>query len=87
MFQLVPRQWTGSFGGGFMFFAVLAIAVLLALRRVQRGWVGACIGPNGRVITPASAGAAAFPPHPVLPALQAGVPERWRIGDRAGAGV
>ena len=54
MFQLVPRQWTGSFGGGFMFFAVLAIAVLLALRRVQRGWVGACIGPNGRVITPAS---------------------------------
>ena len=72
----LSKQWTGSFAGGFMFFAVLAIAVLLALRRVQRGWVGACIGPNGRVITPASAGAAAFPAHPVAPALQTGVPER-----------
>ena len=72
----LSKQWTGSFAGGFMFFAVLAIAVLLALRSVQRGWVGAWIGPNGRVITPASAGAAAFPAHPVAPALQTGVPER-----------
>jgi len=72
----LSRQWTGSFAGGFMFFAVLAIAVLLALRSVQRGWVGAWIGPNGRVIAPASAGATAFPAHPVGPALQASVPER-----------
>ena len=47
----LSKQFTGSFSAGFIFFAALALAVLVFLRFYHSRWVGKWIGPNGRVLT------------------------------------
>src|SRR5580698_8684069 len=42
------RQHTGSYRGGFLLYAVLAVGVLVVMRVVARSWIGSWIGPDGR---------------------------------------
>ena len=44
------KQHTGSYAGGFIAFAVLAAAILVVLRIVQRYWIGKWIAPGGRAL-------------------------------------
>ncbi len=44
------KQHTGSYAGGFIAFAVLAALILVALRIVQRYWIGVWIAPGGRAL-------------------------------------
>lgn len=46
----LSKQYTGSFTMGFMFFAGLALLVLIGLSLFQRGWVGKWIGPRGKAL-------------------------------------
>ena len=57
----LSKQYTGSFSSGFLFFAVLAVGVLLFLRQFQSRWVGKWMGPHGRALQPAATIEAAFP--------------------------
>ncbi len=45
----VLRQWTGSFGGGFFVFALIAFAGAVALYQVGEAWEGDFVGTGGRV--------------------------------------
>lgn len=45
------KTHTGSYAGGFMVFAGLCALILVALRIVQRYWVGKWIAPGGRALT------------------------------------
>jgi NNP family nitrate/nitrite transporter-like MFS transporter len=54
------REATGSFAGGFLIFAVVALGCAAALVHVSRGWEGAFVGRGGLAATaavPESAGA------------------------------
>lgn len=44
----LAKQYLGSYGGGFVFFAVLSLLVLAALRRMQLRWTGTWIREGGR---------------------------------------
>lgn len=50
------KQSTGSFAGGFAFFAVLAVIVCVVLFIAQRHWVGKWVGKGGRALVPTSSG-------------------------------
>jgi len=62
------RQYLGTFGWGFLFFAALALLVLVLLRVMQGGWTRRWVAAGGRARRPAAAsGATAWPsgrPHP-----------------------
>jgi NNP family nitrate/nitrite transporter-like MFS transporter len=45
----LSKQWTGSFGSGFLMYAALSAAVLGGLAIWQRGWTKSWVGPWGRV--------------------------------------
>jgi NNP family nitrate/nitrite transporter-like MFS transporter len=47
------KQFTGSYAPGFVFFAVLALAVLGGLMWAQRGWTRTWIGKGGRALVAA----------------------------------
>jgi NNP family nitrate/nitrite transporter-like MFS transporter len=59
------KQHTGSYALGFIMFAALALVVLVALRIIQRTWIGKWVGPGGRALT--------APPAPDAP--MAGIPD------------
>jgi MFS transporter, NNP family, nitrate/nitrite transporter len=44
------KQYTGSYRGGFLLYAVLAVAVLVVMRVVARSWTRSWIAPGGRAI-------------------------------------
>ena len=44
------KQHTGSYGYGFVAYAVFATAILVMLRVVARGWVNSWVGPGGRAL-------------------------------------
>jgi len=46
----VSKQYTASYRGGFIVYAVLAFAVLLMLRVVSRQWTKSWVGKGGRVL-------------------------------------
>lgn len=48
------KQYTGTFATGFVAYAVFAGLVLGCLMLWQRRWVGAWIGPRGKVLAPAA---------------------------------
>jgi NNP family nitrate/nitrite transporter-like MFS transporter len=49
----LSKQWTGSFAGGFLFYAALSAIVLGALFIWQRSWTKTWVGPWGRALAPA----------------------------------
>jgi NNP family nitrate/nitrite transporter-like MFS transporter len=49
----LSKQWTGSFAGGFLFYAGLSAIVLGALFIWQRSWTKTWVGPWGRALAPA----------------------------------
>ncbi len=51
----LSKQWTGSFAGGFLFYAALSAIVLGALFIWQRSWTRTWVGPWGRALVPAQA--------------------------------
>ncbi len=51
----LSKQWTGSFAGGFLFYAALSAMVLGALFIWQRSWTRTWVGPWGRALVPAQA--------------------------------
>ncbi len=66
------KQHSGSYAGGFIAFAGLATLILIALRIVQRFWIGKWIAPGGRALVstpygqvPAGYTAGAGMPDPV----------------------
>jgi NNP family nitrate/nitrite transporter-like MFS transporter len=63
------QEWTGSFGGGFVIFALMACGCAAALRYVGRSWEGAFLGEGGLAATAAPASAAGL----AEPAPEAGV--------------
>ena len=44
------KQHTGSYAGGFIIYAALAVLVLILLRMVARRWMGTWVGPGGRAL-------------------------------------
>jgi NNP family nitrate/nitrite transporter-like MFS transporter len=50
------KEWTGSFGGGFLIFALLALGCVAALLYVGRSWEGAFLGEGGLAATATPAG-------------------------------
>jgi len=64
----LSKQHLGTFGWGFLFFAALALLVLVLLRVMQSGWTRSWVAAGGRARRPAAAsGATAWPsgrPHP-----------------------
>ena len=55
----VSKQYTGTFATGFVVYAVFAGVVLGCLYLWQRKWVGAWIGPRGKVLAPSEPAARA----------------------------
>jgi NNP family nitrate/nitrite transporter-like MFS transporter len=44
------KQHTGSYRSGFLFYAILAVAVLVVMRIVSRSWTKTWVAPGGRAI-------------------------------------
>ena len=44
------KQHTGSYRGGFIVYAVMALLILLLLRTVSRSWTKTWVGPGGRAL-------------------------------------
>ena len=61
----LSKQYTGGFAPGFVAYAVFAGVVLGCLFMWQRKWVGAWVGPRGKVLTEAGAAAPAAPESPI----------------------
>ncbi len=49
------KQHTGSYRTGFVFYAVLALAILILMRLVARRWTQTWVGRGGRALVPGSA--------------------------------
>jgi NNP family nitrate/nitrite transporter-like MFS transporter len=48
----LSKTHTGSFAAGFLLYSLLAAAVLIVFRLMQRKWVGNWIGRGGRPLAP-----------------------------------
>jgi NNP family nitrate/nitrite transporter-like MFS transporter len=48
------KQHTGSYQAGFIFYATIAIGVLIMMRVVSRSWTRTWVGPGGRVLATSS---------------------------------
>src|SRR5581483_9504698 len=46
------KQHTGSYATGIMIYAGFALIILIVMRFISRGWIGAWVGPGGRVLNP-----------------------------------
>lgn len=51
----LSKQYTGSYGYGFLAFAGVAVTVLGVLQLVQRRWTSTWVGPGGRALASAAA--------------------------------
>jgi NNP family nitrate/nitrite transporter-like MFS transporter len=46
------KQHTGSYATGIMIYAGFALIILIVMRIISRKWIGAWVGPGGRVLNP-----------------------------------
>jgi NNP family nitrate/nitrite transporter-like MFS transporter len=59
------KQHAGSYGWGFVFFAVLGLVILIFLRRLQTRWTRSWVGEGGRARTGSGLPAGQLDAHPI----------------------